>query len=103
VAQRQRDTELLHHVGFGVEVEVGLHRTGAQHHVEAELALLRHVLAHDLVATLGHPVHVLAPPLRCEAKADEGRADLARDLVDLVDVLLVLGRRLVQRLERRTG
>ena len=32
-------------------------------------------------------MHVLAPPLRREAEPDEGRADLARDLVDLVDVL----------------
>ena len=100
--QRQRDAELLHHVGFGFEVEVGLHGTGAQHHVEAELALLGHVLAHDLVAALGHPVHVLALPFRREAEADEAGADLARDLLDLVEVLFVLLGRLVQGLERRT-
>ena len=99
--QRERHAELLHHVGFGLEVEVGLHGTGAQHHVDAELALLGHVLAHDLVAPLGHPVDVLARPLRREAQADEARADLARDLLDLVEVLLVLVRRLVQGLERR--
>ena len=33
--QRQRDAQLLHHVGFGGEVEVRLHRAGAVHHVEA--------------------------------------------------------------------
>ena len=38
------DAELLHHVGFVDEVEIDLHRAGAQHHVEAELALLRHVV-----------------------------------------------------------
>ncbi len=99
--QRQRDTELLHHVDFGFEVEVGLHRTSAQHHVEAELALLGHVVAHDLVAPLGHPVHVLARPLRREAQADEARADLARDLLHFVEMLSVLRGCLVQGLERR--
>ena len=101
--QRQRDAELLHHVGFGVEVEIGLHRTGAQHHVDAELALLGHVLAHDLVAALGHPVHVGARPFRSEAETDEGGTDLARHRLDLVDMLGVLRRRLVQGLERRAG
>ena len=41
--QRERDAQLLHHVGFGGEVEIGLHRAGAVHHVEAERADLRHV------------------------------------------------------------
>ena len=99
--QRQRDTEFLDHVGFGFEVEVGLHGTGAQHHVEAELALLGHVVAHDLVAPLGHPVHVLARPFRREAQADEARADLARDLLHFVEMLFVLLGRLVHGFERR--
>jgi hypothetical protein len=38
------DTRIfLHHVGFGGEVEVHLHRAGPVHHVEAERADLRHV------------------------------------------------------------
>ena len=56
--QRQRHPHLLHHVGFGGEVVVGLHRAGAVHHVEAERADLRHVGGHDLVAALRHHRHV---------------------------------------------
>jgi hypothetical protein len=41
--QRQRHAQLLHHVGFGGEVEIRLHGAGAVHHVEAERADLRHV------------------------------------------------------------
>ncbi len=40
---REPDPELLDHVGLGGEVEVGLDRARAQHHVEAELAPGRHV------------------------------------------------------------
>ena len=35
----------LHHVGLGAEIEVHLHGRGAQHHVEAARADLRHVVA----------------------------------------------------------
>ena len=72
--QRQADPELAHHVGLGREVEVHLHGAGAQHHVEAELADLGHVAAHDLVAALGHPGDVLAAPFRLEAHAQHADA-----------------------------
>src|SRR3546814_1404571 len=59
------------HVGLAVEVEVGLDGAGAQHHVEAQRPLLRHIGAHDGVAALGHHRHVLAPPQRIEAGPEE--------------------------------
>src|SRR3546814_13203664 len=52
--QRERNAEFLHHVGPARIVEVGLDRAGSQHNVEAEAADARHMIEHDLVATLGH-------------------------------------------------
>ena len=43
--QREADAELLHHVGFGRIIEIDLDRAGPQHHVEAEAADPRHVVA----------------------------------------------------------
>jgi hypothetical protein len=60
--QRHRNPQLLHHVGFGREIEIGLHRAGPEHHVEAVLADLRHVVAHDLVAALRHHRNLGARP-----------------------------------------
>ena len=45
--QRQRDAQLLDHVGFVGEVEVHLDRRRAVHHVEAARADRRHVARHD--------------------------------------------------------
>ncbi len=42
--QRERHAQLAHHVGLGGEIEVHLHGTGAEHHVEAARADLRHVV-----------------------------------------------------------
>ena len=85
--KRQADAELLHHVGFGLIVEIGLHRAGAQHHVEAEPALFRHVVAHDAVAPLRHPRDVLAPPFRVEAEPEHAEAELVADLAHLAQML----------------
>ena len=41
--QRQADAEFLHHVGFGGEIEIHLHRAGAEHHLQAIAADLGHV------------------------------------------------------------
>ena len=67
------------------------------------LPLLGHVVAHDLVAALGHPRDVLAPPLRIEAQAEQADAQLAADCLHLVQVLVHLGAGLVDGLQRRAG
>ncbi|KZS00494.1 Uncharacterized protein APZ42_003179, partial [Daphnia magna] len=74
--QGQGHAELLHHVRFGRIVQVHLHGTGTQHHVEAERAALGHILAHDLVAALGHPGDVGACPFRVEAQPQHAGAEL---------------------------
>jgi hypothetical protein len=99
--QRQADAELLHHVGFRGEVQVHLHRAGAQHHVEAEVALLGHVFAHDLVAPLGHPGDVLARPLGVEAQAHGRDVHRPHDLADLVQVGVHLAAGVVDGLQGR--
>ena len=96
--QRQADPELLHHVRLRSEVQVDLHRAGPEHHVVAELALLRHVGAHDPVALLRHPGHVLAPPSGIEAEAEKADAQLSRHLPDLAQMLSNLPTGLVQGL-----
>jgi hypothetical protein len=101
--QRQRHAELLHHVGFAAEVEVDLHRAGAGHHVEAEVAALGHVLAHDLVAALGHPRHLVATPLGLEAHAEEAELQFLRDRLDLGEVLVGFAAGFVDVFERRAG
>ena len=84
--QRQADAELLRHVGFGRIVEVDLDGAGAQHHVEAEAADLRHVVEHDPVAALGHDRQLAARLVRPHAEAEEADAELVADRLDLVEV-----------------
>ncbi len=67
---------------FG-EVEIDLHRAGARHHVQAKLADLGHVVAHDLVAAFRHPRHFVAPPLGLEAHAEEAEPQFVGDAADL--------------------
>ena len=98
--QRQRGAELHHHVGLAVEVEVGLNGAGAQHHVEAQLALLGHIGAHDVIAALGHDGDVLAPPQGVEAQPQEAEIQLVRDLLDLHQVLAGLVADVVNVLQR---
>ncbi|MNN33521.1 hypothetical protein D3C81_1472830 [compost metagenome] len=99
--QRQRGAELHDHVGFGIEVEVGLDGAGAQHHVEAQRALLGHIGAHDAVAALGHDRHVLAPPQGIETGAEEAEVQLVRDLLVLHQVLAGFRTDVVDGLQRR--
>ena len=102
--QRERDAQLLHHVGFGGEVEVGLHRAGAVHHVEAERADLRHVGRHDAVAPLRHHRHLGARPVRRHAEPEEADAERARDLAcTCARCAMQLGAGLVHGLDRRAG
>ena len=101
--QRQADPELAHHVGLAGEIQVDLHRAAPGHHVEAQTALLRHVLAHDLVAPLGHPGDRLARPLGLEAEAKHADAQGLGDLPHLGQVSMHLVAGLVDRLERRAG
>ncbi len=56
---------------FAGKIEIRLHRAGAEHHVEAERADLRHVAGHDLVALLRHHRRLGARPLRAHAEIEE--------------------------------
>ena len=101
--QRQANPEFLHHVGFGGIVQIHLDRAGAQHHVEPEAALFRHVVAHDPVAALGHPRHVGALPFRIEAQADQAGAHLFGHRFGLGQVGVDLVAGLVDVFQRRAG
>src|SRR3546814_20756977 len=70
----------------------------------SDLANLGHVLTHDLVATLGHPRHLLAPPLGLKAHAQEADPEGVGDRLHLAQVRRHLGAGLVnvgQRSEER--
>jgi hypothetical protein len=101
--QGQRDAQLLHHVGFGGEVEVHLHGAGAEHHMQTTAADGLHVAFHDAVAALWHYVHVVVLPDRCGAKANETGADGVGYLMHLgqVGVHFVAG--LMDGLQGRAG
>jgi hypothetical protein len=98
--QGQRGAEFSHHVGLGTEIQVDLHRGGARHHVEPERADLLHVLPHDAVARLGHPLHVLAAPLGLEAHAQERNAQRFGYAAHLPQVRVHLGAGLVDVVEQ---
>ncbi len=78
--QRKPDAHLVAHVGFVGEVEVHLHRAGAEHHVEAMAADLRHVVRHDPVARLRHDRRFGELPFRAHAEAEEADAERIGDL-----------------------
>ncbi len=101
--QRQRDPQLLHHVRFRREIEVRLHRAGAVHHVEAELADLGHVCGHDPVAALGHHRDLGATPVRRHAEPEKADAERARDFLDLREMRHQFRAGLVDRLQRSAG
>ncbi len=61
----------------------------------------RHVAAHDLVAALGHPGHLLARGQRVEAQRREAEAERFGHLAHLAQMVGGLGRGLVQGRERR--
>src|SRR6516162_1621731 len=98
--QREADAEFLYHVSLGGEVQVRLHRTGAQHHVEAEPALLRHVVAHDLITSLGHERDLVTPPFRIEAEPEHAKPELVANLAHLAEVLVHFVASLMNGLER---
>jgi len=101
--QRHGDAQLLHHIGFAGEIEVRLDRAGALHHVEAELAFLRHVVAHDLVAALRHPGRIGARPFRLEAHAEQADAELRADFLHLAQMRAHFGAGLVNVFQGRAG
>ncbi len=100
--QCQRGAELHHHVGLGLKVQIGLDGRGAQHHVQAQPALLGHIGAHNVVAALGHDRDFLARPQGVEADAQEAQVQLIRDLLDLHQVLAGFRTDVVDRLQRGT-
>jgi hypothetical protein len=99
--QRQGDAEFLDHVGFGGEVEIDLHRAGAEHHLFAIAADLRHVALHDLVAAFRHRIDFRQRPGRRIAEADGARPDLGGHLAHLLLVDVHLGTGLVHRFQGR--
>ena len=101
--QRQRHTQLLHHVGFAAVVEIDLHGTGPRHHVEAHRADQGHVAFHDGVAPLGHPRHLLALLHRVEAERGEAEIERLRDGADIGVVGLDFGQRVMQRRHQAAG
>ena len=101
--QRERHAQFLHHVGFGGEIEIGLHRAGPVHHVETERADLGHVSRHDLVAALRHFRHLGARPAWRHADAEKADTERARDLAHLGEMRHQLARSLVHGLDLRTG
>ena len=52
--QGQTDPHFLDHIRFGREIEIDLHRGGAEHHIKAHRADFGHVIGHDLVTALRH-------------------------------------------------
>ena len=89
------------HVGFRGEIDIGLHRGGAEHHVEAELSDLGHVARHDRVALLGHDRRLVARPQRTHAKIEKADAKSFADRRERVEMRLQLGSGLVNVIERR--
>ena len=100
--QRERDAKLAHHVRFALKIEVGLHRAGAQHHVESQRAFGRHIGAHDIVACLRHHRHVLTPPFGLDADAEKAEPQLVADLAHLVKMAVHLLAGLMHGGQRRT-
>ena len=98
--QRQRDAEFLHHVRFAAVIQIHLHGAGAGHHVQTEAADLGHVVAHDLVAALGHPRHFVATPFRLEAHAEEAEPEFVGDRLHFLQMAAHLGAGLVDVLQR---
>ena len=101
--KRERDAELLHHVGFGAEVEIPLHRAGAEHHLEPIAADLGHVGAHDRVAALRHHRRFRERPGRREADAETARADFRAHLAHLMAMRVQLLAGVVHVRHRRAG
>ncbi len=99
--QSQAGAEFLHHIGFGGEIEIHLHGTGAIHHVEAEIALLGHILGHDLVAPLGHHRDIGAAPFWLHAEAGHGDAHLLTHLAHLLEMGADLNTGLMDGFQRR--
>ena len=99
--ERQADAELLHHVGFGRIIEIDLDGAGAEHHVEAEVADLRHVAEHDRVAALGHDRQLAAGLVGPHADAEEAEPKPVADRLALLEVTGRFGTGLVEVLERR--
>ena len=99
--ERQPDPHLAHHVELGLEVQIDLHGAGPDHHVEPERPPLRHVVAHDLVAALGHPRDVVPLRARVEAESDQADAELSRHLLHLGEMGVHLVAGLVDGFQRR--
>ena len=99
--QGEADTELLYHVGFGTIVQINLNGTGAEHHVEPEIADPRHVAKHDRVSALGHDRQVGPRLVGPHAKAEEAQAKPVADRLHLFKVTSAFRAAFVKIAERR--
>ena len=101
--QREGDAKLFHHIRFIAEIEVHLHRAGAQHHIKAHGADARHVLAHDRVATLWHPGHVFALGQGMKANRRKAKAQGRGNFSHLIQMVEKLGGHFMQIGQGRAG
>ena len=101
--QRQADPELGDHVGFVGEIEIGLRRRGAEHHVEAARPDLGHVARHDAVAALRHDRRFGERPFRTEAQREEADPERLADRVHAGQMRVEFGGDGVDGRLRRAG
>ena len=80
-----------------------MHGAGAQHHVETEAALFRHVVAHDPVTRFRHKRYVFAAPFRVKAEPQHAEPELVANFAHLPQVLVHLVTGLMHGFERRSA
>ena len=101
--QCETNPHFLNHVRFRSEVQVDLNGAASKHHIETVVALLRHVLTHDLITAFRHPTDILAPRLRIEAKSKDAGTDLFTNRLHLVQMRVHFVASLMNRLQHGAG
>ena len=97
------EPHLLHHVGLGRVVEVGLHGGGREHHLERQRPVARQIRAHDPVARLRHHGHVGDAVERVDAEPEPGDVEALVRALHQREVRVELVAGLVDRAQRRAG
>ncbi len=101
--QSETDPHFLDHVRFGRIIEIYLHSAAAEHHIEAVVALLGHILAHNLITAFGHPPDIFAARLGIEAEAQYSGADLFADRLHFIEMGMHFAASLMDRLQHGSG
>ena len=102
-AEARGRPDLVGSVLLAGKIEVHLHRGGAFHHLVAEPAMAGQVLAHDVVAPLGQPGHVVQAAERPKATRDEVDPQRSGHRADLADVAAHEGAGGPSAQQRRAG